>query len=53
MKIRNEQRCSAWQAWLAGEAEHPSVEQRSLHKSTMETPETLPELDDALRSLDE
>lgn len=53
MSVRNEQRCGAWQAWLAGEGDLPKGTSRSVHRSTMETPESLPDLDDALRSLEE
>ena len=53
MSVRNEQRCGAWQAWLAGEGDLPTGTSRSVHRSTMETPESLPDLDDALRSLEE
>ena len=53
MKVRNEQRCAVWQAWLAGEGDLPAGPAGSVHRSTMEAPDTLPELDDALRSLDE
>ena len=51
--LRREQRGKAWQAWLAGEGEQPGTEQRIVHTSTMEAPEELPDLDDALRSLEE
>lgn len=53
MSVRNEQRCGAWQAWLTGEGDLPTGASRSVHRSTMETPESLPDLDDALRSLEE
>lgn len=53
MSVRNEQRCGAWQAWLAGEGDLPTGTSRSVHRSTMEKPESLPDLDDALRSLEE
>ena len=53
MSVRNEQLCGAWQAWLAGEGDLPTGTSRSVHRSTMEKPESLPDLDDALRSLEE
>jgi len=53
LALRRAERSQAWQAWLAGEGEQPSSEKRTVHVSQMEAPEELPELDDALRSLDE
>jgi hypothetical protein len=53
LALRRAERSQAWQAWLAGEGEQPSGEERTVHVSQMEAPEELPELDDALRSLDE
>jgi len=53
MNVRNEHRCVAWQAWLAGEGDLPTGASQSVHQSTMEAPEILPGLDDALRSLEE
>jgi len=52
MMLRHPTRCEAWKAWLQGTGEPPSHQQRPVHQSTMEAPEALPELDDALRSLD-
>ena len=52
MMLRHPARCEAWKAWLEGEGEQPSHQPRQVHQSTMEVPEDLPELDDALRSLD-
>jgi hypothetical protein len=52
MMLRHPARCEAWKAWLEGEGEQPSHQPREVHRSTMEAPEGLPELDDALRSLD-
>lgn len=53
LSLRRAERSQAWQAWLAGEGEPPVSEQRPVHVSQMEAPNNLPELGDALRSLDE
>ena len=53
LSLRRAGRSQAWQAWLAGEGAQPASEQRTVHVSQMEAPENLPELGDALRSLDE
>lgn len=53
LSLRRAERSQAWQAWLAGEGEQPASEQRTVHVSQMEAPDNLPELGDALRSLDE
>ena len=53
LTLRRAERSEAWQAWLAGEGEPPVSEQRPVHVSQMEAPDNLPELGDALRSLDE
>jgi hypothetical protein len=53
LAMRRRERSEAWQAWVAGEGEQPTGEQRAVHVSQMEAPDDLPELDDALRSLDE
>ena len=39
--------------WLAGEGELPKFEQKTHHISDMNAPEELPELDDALETLDQ
>ncbi|MFZ9048415.1 MAG: hypothetical protein ACO20Y_06445 [Poseidonia sp.] len=52
MQIRHSQRCEAWKAWLEGRGEVPESTERRIHESTMEAPENLPDLDDALNSLD-
>jgi len=52
MQVRHSQRCEGWKAWLEGRGEAPESSERRLHESSMEAPETLPDLDDALRSLD-
>jgi hypothetical protein len=53
MAVRHAQRCEAWKAWLQGKGDLPVSNERTPHKSTMQAPETLPELDDALKSLDD
>jgi HEAT repeat protein len=53
MALRDEARSTAWQAWVNGEGEQPTSNSRPVHQSTMEAPESLPALDDALRSLEE
>ncbi len=52
MQVRHSQRCEVWKAWLEGRGEAPESSERRFHESSMEAPETLPDLDDALRSLD-
>ena len=53
MKIRNEERATQWQMWLAGEAEQPSTpESVHVHVSDM-TEGELPDLSDALDTLDD
>ena len=51
--LRRKERAEAWKSWLTGEGEQPTSQQRIVHTSSMEAPENLPELDNALRSLDE
>jgi hypothetical protein len=53
MKQRNPERCQAWQAWLEGTGKQPTSETRFVHQSTMQAPEELPDLNEALESLDE
>ena len=53
MKIRNEERATQWQMWLAGEVEQPSTpESVHVHVSDM-TEGELPDLSDALDTLDD
>ena len=53
MKIRNEERATQWQMWLAGEVEQPSTpESIHVHVSDM-TEGELPDLSDALDTLDD
>tara|TARA_B100000282_G_C31732645_1_gene491782 strand:+ start:320 stop:1798 length:1479 start_codon:yes stop_codon:yes gene_type:complete len=44
---------NGWKRWLAGEGDLPEVEQKPHHISDMEAPDELPELDDALETLDQ
>jgi hypothetical protein len=53
LTLRRPERCDAWKAWLAGKGEQPTTDERPVHVSQMEAPESLPDLDDALRSLEE
>ncbi len=53
LALRKAERSEAWQAWLAGKGEQPGNGQKTVHVSQMKAPEKLPDLDDALRSLDE
>ena len=53
LALRRAERRAAWKAWLAGDGEHPQGAQRPGPVSQMETPETLPALDEALESLDD
>ena len=53
LALRRPERCESWKAWLAGKGEQPTTDERPVHVSQMEAPETLPDLDDALRSLEE
>ena len=53
MKIRNEERATQWQMWLAGEADQPTTpEPTHVHVSDM-TEGELPDLSDALDTLDD
>ena len=52
LTLRRAERSHAWQAWLAGKGQQPVSEQRMVHVSELEVPESLPDIDDALRSLD-
>ena len=53
LEIRRAGRAEAWKTWLAGDGEQPTSSARSVHQSTKETPRELPNLDDALNTLDE
>ena len=52
LALRRPERAAAWQAWLAGEGPVPSETVRTVHTSTGEAPTSLPDVDDALRTLD-
>jgi hypothetical protein len=53
MRIKNEERVIQWQQWIVGEAEQPITPERpEIHVSDM-TEGELPELDDALETLDD
>ena len=53
MEIRNEERATQWQMWLAGKAEQPTTpEPAHVHVSDM-TEGELPDLSDALDTLDD
>ncbi len=52
LTLRRTERSHAWQAWLVGKGPQPVSEQRAVHVSELEAPESLPDVDDALRSLD-
>jgi hypothetical protein len=53
LEIRRAGRAEAWKTWLAGDGDQPTSSARSVHQSTMEAPKELPNLDDALNTLDE
>ena len=52
MDARCEGSAQAWKDWLSGEADMPRTTETLLHVSTMEAPETLPKLTEALETLD-
>jgi hypothetical protein len=52
LRLRRKERCEAWLAWLSGAGEQPTTASRPVHVSSGESPERLPDLDDALESLD-
>lgn len=52
LRLRRKERCEAWLAWLSGAGEQPTTASRPVHVSSGEAPEHLPDLDDALESLD-
>lgn len=55
MEVRKPGRSVEWKNWLAGIAERPqnSIDTSQSHVSTMEEPDELPALDDALAHLDQ
>tara|TARA_B100001287_G_scaffold126888_1_gene106976 strand:+ start:3280 stop:4758 length:1479 start_codon:yes stop_codon:yes gene_type:complete len=53
MEARSSGASRAWIDWLNGEGEMPESTPKRNHVSTMEAPENLPELSDALETLDQ
>ena len=53
LRLRRAVRCESWLAWLSGEGTQPTVQERPVHISSREAPETLPNVDDALDVLDQ
>ena len=53
MDARNKRSSQSWKDWLSGIGEMPIVDQKAMHVSTMEAPESLPNLVEALETLDE
>ena len=53
MDARNQRSSQPWKDWLSGIGEMPVVDQKAMHVSTMEAPESLPNLVEALETLDE
>lgn len=53
MEARSKGASNPWTDWLLGKGEMPEVSQKVQHVSTMQAPESLPELTDALATLDE
>jgi len=53
MDARNKRSSQPWKDWLSGIGEMPTVNEKVMHVSTMEAPESLPNLAEALETLDE
>jgi len=53
LQLRRPERAEIWMQWLSNGGELPEVAVSKLHKSTMEAPTELPELGDALETLDQ
>ena len=53
LTIRRPERCQAWTSWLAGEGDQPTTPEHPRPQSSMEAPEELPELGEALDVLDQ
>jgi hypothetical protein len=53
LQLRRPERAEIWMQWLSSGGELPEVAVSKLHKSTMEAPTELPELGDALETLDQ
>ena len=53
MDARRKGFSEAWKSWLSGEGEMPETIETMRHVSTMQAPEELPDLSEALETLDE
>ena len=53
MEARRTDSSNQWKDWLDGNGDMPESPQRKQHVSTMEEPDGLPELTDALETLDQ
>ena len=53
MDVRIDGSSKEWIDWLSGDGEMPKTSMKKLHISTMEAPESLPDLSDALETLDQ
>ena len=53
LRLRRPKRAEIWIEWLSNGGELPTVVVSERHKSTMEAPSELPELGDALETLDQ
>ena len=53
MEARKKGSSSQWIDWLSGDADMPKSSQTTQHVSTMEEPDALPELSEALETLDQ
>ena len=53
MDARKDGSSKEWTNWLSGDGEMPKTSMEKLHISTMEAPESLPDLSDALETLDQ
>ena len=53
MDVRSDGSSKVWINWLSGEGEMPKTSIKKTHISTMEAPESLPDLSDALETLDQ
>lgn len=53
LRLRRSERCDKWLAWLHDGGQQPTVQERPVHTSTGEAPDSLPNVDDALDVLDQ
>ena len=53
MDARKDSSSKEWINWLSGDGEMPKTSMKKSHISTMEAPESLPDLSDALETLDQ